>query len=167
MFDSIEITREEVEIVDRVAGKFIRRMYWSRLWEFADVRQELVCFWIETRQKGWIRPEHDWQSAMGRCLNLRLKDILKRAYTQKRNGGSKPVSLEQLMEEGQDFPETNFRNLLPDFLSTLPRQDREICKCLAEGKSKTETSRILKRGRPFIDERLQHCRHLAEDYLRI
>lgn len=46
MNSQIVISQEETEIVNRVAGKFIRKMRWNPGWELEDIRQELFCFWI-------------------------------------------------------------------------------------------------------------------------
>ncbi len=166
MKDQITISQEEFEIVDRVAEKVMRKMRWNWRWEVEDVRQDLFVFWMETKQKGWTRPEN-WQSAMGRCLNLHLKDLQKRECAQKRKNVSEIVSLDQMLAEGHDFPEKRKSALSFDFLEMLNGDERHICELLIEGKTKGEIYLLLKRSKTFINKRLDHVRHLAEEFLQI
>ncbi len=158
------ITQEEIEIINRVAGKFLRKMRWNHCWELEDVRQELFCFWIETRRRGWIQPER-WQGAMGRCLNLHLTDLIKQACAQKRR--VEALSLEQMLAEGHDFAQSDPQDAQEDFFSLLNQCERSICKLLSEGKTRLEISALLKRSKAFINKRLAHVRTLAEEFSQI
>lgn len=158
------ITQEENEIINRVAGKFLRKMRWNHCWELEDIRQELLCFWIETKRRGWIQPER-WQGAMGRCLNFHLTDLVKQACAQKRR--VEALSLEQMLAEGHDFAQVAPQDSQEDFLGLLNQYERAICLLLSEGKTRLEISAILKRSKAFINKRLSHVRTIAEEFLQI
>ncbi|GEM_PF-4606619 len=155
------ITQEENQIVNRVAGKFLRKMRWSHSWELEDIRQDLFCFWIETKQKGWVRPER-WQGAMGRCLNLHLTDLIRHTCAQKRR--VEALSLEQMLSEGHDFAQSDPQDFQSDFFGLLNQCERTICQLLVEGKSKLEISTLLNRSKAFINKRLSHVRAIAEEF---
>ncbi len=155
------ITQEEIEIVNRVAGKFLRKMCWSHSWELDDIQQELFCFWIETKQRGWTRPEC-WQGAMGRCLNLHLTDLIKQACAQKRR--VEALSLDQMLSEGHDFAQSDPKDFQSDFFGLLNQCERAICQLLVEGKNKLEIATLLNRSKAFINRRLCHVRTLAEEF---
>ncbi len=160
-----EITREEYEIVDKVAGGFMRRMRWNHRWEEDDVRQELLVYWLKKKQSGWSKPG-EWKGAMGRCLQTYLINLQKKECTQKRQMEGQMISLDQLIEEGREFPDRKPASSSLDFLALLNKQERVICALLVEGKTKTEIAQFLKRSRWYVAQRIQHVRQVLEKYFQ-
>lgn len=158
------LSQEELEIINGVAGKFYGRMKWSHCWEFEDVRQELILFWLKRKQDGWQKPE-SWKGAMGHCLVLHLKDLQKKSCATHRRTNGPIESLDHLTEQGFDLSATPQEVSLADFLNLLNHEERRICELLLDGQTKKEIAHSLARSRPFIDQRLQHVRRLAEEFL--
>lgn len=158
------LSTEELEVINGVAGKFYGRMKWDSRWEFEDVRQELALFWLKRKQDSWQKPEA-WKGAMGHCLILRLKDLQKKSCSIHRRTNGQIESFDHLVEQGFDLPATAQEASLADFLNLLNPEERRICELLLEGQTKKEVAHSLARSRPFIDQRLQHVRHLAEEFL--
>ncbi len=164
MNSQIIISSEETAVINRVAAKFLRQMRWNAYWELEDVRQELFCFWIEKRQRGWIAPEN-WHGAMGRCLNLHLKDLIRRICSQRRK--HIPVSLNQIMADGHDFAHEPKGATRFDFIPKLNSCESQICNLILEGRTKSEIAFTIKRSRAFINKRLSHVRKIAEEFAQI
>lgn len=165
MNQQINLTDEEITIINRVSGKFIKRMKWNPHWDLEDIRQDLIVFWLTKKQSGWNRP-NEWQGAMGRCLILHLIDLQKKECADKRQALSNTTSLNQLMDKGFDIPDESEQSVcLSDFLNMLSSREKNICHLFLRGKNKSQVASSIKRSRPYLNQRLKYVRHLAEQYL--
>ena len=102
MNEKIEVTQEEIEVVDNVLRRFMRNWGHHEEWNRDDVRQELLLFWVKKKQRGWKRPEK-WKGAMGYCLNMYLIDLLRKEYgrvTDKAGSDMEP-EVDEMHETGQ------------------------------------------------------------------
>lgn len=158
------LSAEELEVICNVAGKFYGGVKWDPRWEFEDLRQELALFWLKRKQNSWQKPEA-WKGAMGHCLILHLKDLQKQSCSSHRRSNGWIESLDHLIDHGFDRPAVSRETFLADFLDLLNPEERRICELLLEGQTKKEVAHSLDRSRPFIDQRLQHVRRLAEEFL--
>ncbi len=159
------LTNEEITIINRVSGKFLKRVKWNHHWELEDMRQDLIVFWLTKKQSGWKRPT-EWQGAMGICLILHLIDLQKKECADKRQSLGSMTSLNQLIEKGFDIPDESEQSAsLSDFLNMLNSRERNICHLFLGGKNKSQVASSIKRSRPYLNQRLKYVRHLAEQYL--
>ena len=159
------LTDEEIAIINRVSGKFLKRMQWNHHWDSEDMRQDLIVFWLTKKQSGWKKPV-EWQGAMGRCLILHLIDLQKKECADKRQSLGNMTSLNQLMEKGFDIPdESEQASSFSDFLNMLASREKTICNLFLRGQNKSQVASSIKRSRPYLNQRLKYVRHLAEQYL--
>jgi len=160
------ITQEEYEVVNNVVTGFMRKMKGNPRWEEDDVRQELLIYWCQKKQNGWTKPE-EWKGAMGRCLSMHLINIQQKECTQKRHAECSMLSLDQLIEEGREFPDHKPTPIPTDLLDLLKQPDREICELLIQGYTKTEIGSRLKLSRVCIHRRIMNVRKQVSMFFKI
>lgn len=158
------ITQEECEVVNNVVSGFMRKMKGNPRWEEDDIRQELLIYWCQKKQNGWTRPE-EWKGAMGQCLRMHLINMWQRECAQRRHAGNSMLSLDQLIEEGMEFPDHRPAALPIDLLDLLGKQEREICELLIQGYTKAEIGLRLKVSRACVHRRIMHVRKLCKEFI--
>lgn len=157
------ISLEEYEVVNNVVDGFMRKVKSNPRWEKDDITQELLVFWIKKKQNGWPHVRR-WKGLMGQCLLMHLISLCRKELSDKRQSEGPILSLDELIENGREFPDQRPTPIPLDFLALLDRQEREICELLFQGYTLPEICLRLNISLSGVNRKIRHVRKLCEQF---